>query len=189
MGLCLCIISQKTIYYFSLLVKHLRKTGNLLCTCVFWHLIFGWSVLQVKLLHILLRFLWPPIWVKGLAASAERRCWISVTTLPDTTRGTWVLRNLCPGYSWKSSTAGSKDNSTWRGWTMCQQSCSKNRLKGGFLSSPPFLFPTIVFSCLVFLSPHAPYQPNSRQKSPETTFLVNVLWDLHPAANAGVKYF
>lgn len=162
--------------------------GNLLYTCVFWHLIFGWLVLQVKLPHVLLRFLWPPIWVKGQDTASAERCRISVTTLPNTTCGTRFLRNLCPAYSWEGSTAGSKTTRP-REVELCVNRVAPSTTERQIFVITPLSFPTVVFSCPVFLFPHVPNQPNSRQKSPETTFLVNVLWGLHPAANAGVKYF
>lgn len=49
-----------------------------------------------------------------------------------------------------------EDNSTGRGWTMCQWICSKSQLKVGFLSSPPFLFLLLYFHVLFSFLPIHP---------------------------------
>lgn len=141
-------------------------------------ILYIWLVSSAgQTLSLLLRFLWSPIWVRGQdTASAERSWLISVRMLPYTACGESVPKLwLGKEHFW------TKDSSGSRGWTMHRRICSKHHWKMDFCHHP-LSFPTVVFSCLVCLSPHTPNQQNSRQRSPEPNFFYEC------SLSVGVKY-
>lgn len=80
-----------------------------------------------------------------------------------------LVGNLCPGYGWESSISGPKTAQAPE-VEPCINESAPNITERWIFVITLRSFPTVVFSCLVSLSPHTPNQQNSSQRSPETDF-------------------
>lgn len=73
----------------------------------------------------------------------------------NTTRGTWVLKNLCPGYRWKGSTAGRQLNLE-RLNHVSMKLLQEPTKRWIFVITPPFLFLLLYFHVLSSFLPTHP---------------------------------